>query len=349
MGKYFSEFHQPRKCNGLGDFYSTGLLPELEGIYRLDYLEHDGCGYEEKAIDGVLLSHAHADHAQYIHFLRCDIPLYMTPESEAVLRTLEETGSGTFNELTCIKQTFCLRAKKRGTGMTRLKGDEATEDRDINLVETGETFKIGSVEITPFRVDHSLPGAASYLIHTSEGNIFYTGDLRFHGYRSSDTEYMVEAVTEEGVEVMISEGTRIDDVVGTTEDYVREESKKIVENTSGLVAVNFPQRDLDRLITFHKVAIDTDRKLVLGLKHAFLLELMNQIGDYPALDDPSISFFADRKSWGLIGRDDYPESIIKQDYQRWEREYLNLDNTINYRDVQKNQSEYLFYCNFFQL
>ena len=33
--KYFSEFLQPRKCNGLGDFIEVGFIPDLKGLYRL--------------------------------------------------------------------------------------------------------------------------------------------------------------------------------------------------------------------------------------------------------------------------------------------------------------------------
>ncbi len=40
-GQYFSEFHQPTKCNGLGDFLFTGLLPERArgSIGRIRVLE----------------------------------------------------------------------------------------------------------------------------------------------------------------------------------------------------------------------------------------------------------------------------------------------------------------------
>ena len=305
-GKYFAEFMQPRKCNGLQDFYATGLLPVLEGVYRLDYLEYLGGGFEPRTIDGLLLSHAHADHAQYIHHLRCDIPLYMTPESRAILLTLEEAGSGSFNELTCRKETFCIRPKLRGEGYTRVKGEEASKDREINLVKE-KKFKIGSLEVTPYPVDHSLPGASAYLIHTSEGSILYTGDLRFHGYRAEKTSQMVKTTSEEGVDVLISEGTRIDNEIGYTENHVHQEATKVVQNTNGLAVVNFPQRDLDRLITFLNVARKTGRKLVLSFKHAYMLDLMQPIGDYPRINDPNICLFADRKSWGLVGRDDYPE------------------------------------------
>ncbi len=347
--KYFTEFMQPRKCNTLGDFYATGLLPELEGVYRLDYLDYMGCKPKERAVDGLLLSHAHADHAQYIHHLRCDIPLYMSSESRAILQTLEETGSGSFNELTCRKETFCIRPKLRGEGYTRVKGDDSKQERQIKPVHTGEQFKIGNLEVTAYAVDHSLPGAMSYLIHTSEGNVLYTGDLRFHGYRSESTMAMVEAAHDEGVEVLISEGTRIDSDEGNSEQYVRDTARDVVDATSGLVVVNFPQRDVDRLTTFLQIARDTGRKLVIGFKHAYMLDLLDPIGDYPRSDDPNIALFADRKSWGLVGRDDYPDNIIEQDYSKWERRYLDRANTINFRDVKANQSEYLFYCNFYQL
>jgi ribonuclease J len=40
--KYFSEFLQPRKCSGLGDFIEFGLIPDLQGVYRSDFIKHMG-------------------------------------------------------------------------------------------------------------------------------------------------------------------------------------------------------------------------------------------------------------------------------------------------------------------
>jgi len=96
--KYCSEFLQPRKCSALTDFFELDLLPDIKGIYRTDYIEHMGRPKEEKEIDAVLLTHAHADHAQYVHFLRRDIPIYCTIETKIILQCLEETGSNTFSE-----------------------------------------------------------------------------------------------------------------------------------------------------------------------------------------------------------------------------------------------------------
>lgn len=82
--KYCSEFLQPRKCSALTDFFELGLLPDIKGIYRTDYLKHMGKPEEKREIDAVLLTHAHADHAQYIHFLRYDIPVYCTRDKNNI-------------------------------------------------------------------------------------------------------------------------------------------------------------------------------------------------------------------------------------------------------------------------
>ncbi len=87
-GLYYSEFLQPRKVNGLQDFFEMGLLPDIPGIYRKDYIEHMGRPMEKRSVDAVFLSHAHADHAQYIHFLRRDIPIYCTKSTKTYITSI---------------------------------------------------------------------------------------------------------------------------------------------------------------------------------------------------------------------------------------------------------------------
>jgi len=350
-GKYFSEFLQPRKCNCILDFQITGLLPKLEGVYRQDYLEYLGYPEEERGIDAVLISHAHMDHFAYIHHLRKDIPIHMSSASHAIMKTLEDTGSGTFRDFLHHTATFGIRPMKRGEGSIKIKGKEAKTRRPLKVFEYGKKYSIGPLEVVPYEVDHSLPGATAYLIHTSEGAILYTGDFRFHGYKTEETERMVKAAAEEDIAVLITEGTRVDEKAGDTEKDVLKSAGEFISTVQGLVAVNFPARDLARLKTFHRIAQKTNRKLVLSFKHAYLLEQFSALksDEYPSIDDPHLCFYADRKGWGLTGRDDYPQNIVEQDFYRWERKYLYRNNTINFREVRENQEKYLFYCNYFQL
>jgi ribonuclease J len=357
-GMYFSEFLSPRNCNGLGDYFATGLLPDIKGIYRQDYLRYMGRPSEDQEVDAVLISHAHMDHMSYIHHLRTDIQLVMSKGTHAICRTFQDTRSSGVNDLLEHSPSFQIRPSKRGDGYTKVTKRNGSYTRPLNIIKFEKPFKTGDLEIIPYEVDHSLPGATAYLIHASEGSILYTGDYRFHGYHGDKTHNMVESVSTEDIDVVITEGTRITTETGTSETDVYNNAKKLTENTKGLVVVTFPVRDLTRFTTFHKIACETGRKLVIDFNQAYLLEQYNQFSNrYPNTDDPNICLFAARKSWGFAGRTDvesnisgvkYPAKTVDQDYATWEREYLHRDNTINFLDLQ-DQNEYILVCSYFQL
>jgi len=357
-GKYFSEFLNPRKCNGIQDFIKTGLLPDLPGIYREDYLHHMGRKKEDRSIDAVLISHAHMDHVSYVHHLRRDVELIISPGSHAILSSLEETGRTGWQDYLTYNPSFLIKEKSRGIGYTKRTSRDGVLDRPIRIIESGEKHRIGDLEIVPYAVDHSLPGATSYLIHTSEGTILYTGDFRFHGHFGNKTMEMVEAVASESIDIVITEGTRIGEVSGTSEKEVFDHALEIVHGTKGLAVLTFPPRDLTRLLTFYRIAKETGRKLVIGFRQANMLEQFSKIsGDFPSVDDPTICLFADRKGWGTVGRYDLPsnidgvsipQNICDQDYGKWERKYLDYPNTVNYSDL-KDQSNYMLFCSYFQL
>jgi len=359
-GLYFSEFLAPRKCNGLGDFFVTGLLPDIPGVYREDYLCHMGRGKEDRGVDAVLISHAHMDHIAYVHHMRRDIELVMSEGTYAIMRTLQDTKTGGFNDMLEMAPTFKIRPSKRGSGYTKItkRDEEYVYSRPVRLVKSGVKFKLDNMEIVPYEVDHSLPGATSYLIHTSEGSILYTGDLRFHGYLGDKTRLMIEEVSGEEVSTVITEGTRIEESTSTSETEVYKHARKLVGDTKGLAVATFPARDFTRLSTFHRIAQETGRKLVVGFSQAYQLEQFSKYTDrYPSVDDPNICLYAERKTWGLTGRDNipsniegvcYPENIYKMDYSSWEREMLCRDNTVDHIDLQ-DQSEYILYCSYFQL
>ena len=100
-GKYFEEFLNPRAGYGLNDFFQTGMLPPLQGIYRPD-LEPDADFWSRwqseplsrtlDHVDGVLLSHAHVDHTGSVSFLRPDIPLYTTALTALISKAIQDSG-----------------------------------------------------------------------------------------------------------------------------------------------------------------------------------------------------------------------------------------------------------------
>ena len=140
-------------------------------------------------------------------------------------------------------------------------------------------------------------------------------------------------------QVLISEGTRIDSPSTETEEDIEINAKNLISDFKGLVIVNFPIRDIDRLLTFYKVAKDTDRILVVNLKQAYLLKLFSG-RDYPELED--VEVYIPKRGWGLMGTDsfvcydgewlcssDIDPNHKSSDYKKWEKEFIESGNSIN--------------------
>ena len=69
--------------------------------------------------------------------------------------------------------------------------------------------EVHNIEVEPIYVHHSLPGVCGFIFHTSQGSIGYTGDIRFHGRRSSSTLEFVEKCGQSNIKILLCEGTRI--------------------------------------------------------------------------------------------------------------------------------------------
>lgn len=362
-GEFFTDFMSPRVGNGIDDYLEMGLLPKIKGIYREDLLRHKGLPYEDKpSVDGLLLSHAHADHADYISFLRKDIPLYMSFYSKIILEVLDCTGS---KGILKYGSRYQYKISEKTKDFTK---KSIIEKRDVHVLEPYKKETINGLEVQLAPVDHSLPGAAAYLIEGKEERIVYSGDLRFHGRNSEFSEKFVEEAKKFSPNIMICEGTRISSgephkVVGEEEDEeiyfeFEEEIEKgayeLINGHNGLVIANFPVRDLDRLITFYNIAKDTDRTLLINLQQACLLMRIGEKNNktiYPTLDDENIGVYIPRKGKGAFLDDTYAlfgdtwghfdEDEGLKDYYKWERKFLNLPNALTYKDIKENEDQYI--------
>ena len=87
---YFEEYLNPRTSNGIVDFLTMGLVPDISGVYRDDLMVMAGRKPEEPDIDAVLLTHAHADPVLRREALQADAPYLVKPISpDVLLRTVE--------------------------------------------------------------------------------------------------------------------------------------------------------------------------------------------------------------------------------------------------------------------
>jgi ribonuclease J len=231
---------------------------------------------------------------------------------------------------------------------SKLYGEKAKKPRPYNMVEN--RFTVGELDVEALPVSHSLEGATAYILQTSAGPVVYTGDFRFHGYKGDETRRFVERAAEVEPVAMICEGTRINSTQADSEEHVKEIARERVEKTNGLVVANFPVRDTDRMQSFYQVAQQTDRALVINLKQAYLLELFTESGlTTPRIDDDHLRVYVPRKTWGVYKDDRFSEKIQREDYDHWEREFLDHPNAVTAKDIRESQDQYIFRCDFFEL
>ena len=200
-----------------------------------------------------------------------------------------------------------------------------------------------------------IPGVHAFILNTSEGSIANTADLRFHGRRKDDIKKFVQSCAEIDLDLLLCEGTRVDAASSITEYDVEGKISDIVNDTKGLAICGYPIRDLDRLLSFYIAAKNTNRDLVIDMKQAYLLKLFNESdnlrGKYPSPTDKNIKIYIQRDSWGLIDKDigKFTERQLLANYGLWQREFLDYPNAVDYRYIQKNQKEFIFYCSDFRL
>ena len=297
--QYYSiPFLSPKNEKSLLEF---GILPGLKGAYRFDS--------EEPRIDAVFLSHSHMDLSAYISFLKREIPIYCGEATATILKT--------YSEVRLPSLEFNL------------------EGLEFRTFRTGSRLKIGSVEVEPIHVDHSVPGSYGFIIYTSTGTIIYTGDFRSHGSRPDLTEDFIAKSTEANPDVTICENTNMTSVEISSEPEVMRKINSIIKGASGLVMANFACADVDRLRSFYESAKRNNRRLVITLRQAYLL---HRLSSDPHLNLPDIN---DQNL--LLFRKD------KKRYFPWEKEAMNLGRIIDSREISAKQEDLVLACSFYDL
>mgnify|MGYP000530726418 CR=1 FL=1 len=299
--RYYSPpFLSPRNEKSLQEL---GILPKIEGIYKFD----------EKAteVDAVFISHGHMDHSAYLSFIKREIPVYCGETTKIILQTLSE--------------------------MRRTELEFNVKDIEFKTFRTGNKIVIGDVEIEPVHVDHSVPGAYGFIMHTSSGAIVYTGDFRVHGAKPQMTLEFVEKAKAAKPAAVITEATNMTGASVSSEIDVESKLDSIVEQANGIVLANFASTDVDRLNSFYRIAEKNKRCLAVSLKQAYLLKALHKDKRLrvPDLEDKNILIF--RKS--------------KKTKDKWENQIMEQyqDKIKNASDVSKQQCELILALSFYDL
>lgn len=315
LDDYFVEFLQPRERFGLRDYFHFGLIPRIRGLYSEEWLADTDLRYTAPEFDGILLSHMHFDHAWHVKYVDPEIPVYLGSTAALIRQAWEDTGATVdFGE------------------------------HEYRTFRTGSKFRIGCFEVEPIHVDHSVPGAYGFLVHTPEGCVAYTGDLRLHGPRADMTREFVARAAAERPVALICEGTRVmdhDPREELSEKGVEQKALKLLGSHGKLAIVSFYPKDVDRMRTFAEVARRTKRKFVVSAKVAHLLEALKADENIRVPDpvgDPNM----------LV----YVRSGMTRPYA-YEKHYMDMlgddDHVVDASYVAKHQDRIIFHTDFTQL
>lgn len=275
---YSPPFLSPKSEKSLQEF---GILPKLDGVYRFDERKAD--------IDAIFLSHGHLDHCAYLSFTKREIPVYCGETTKIILQSLGNVRRAD------------LEFDVRGL--------------NFNTFRTGQCVRCGSVEINPVHVDHSIPGAYGFIVHTSNGSFAYTGDFRHHGAKSEMTDDFVEKASEAEVETIVTEATNMTGASVSSEGEVENKLDAIVGQADGIVLAEFAYADVDRFNSFYRVAKKNKRCLAISLRQAYLLECLcaDEGLKLPSLSDENILLFRKSKTtsykWEKELVEKYPEKV----------------------------------------
>jgi ribonuclease J len=278
-----------------------GILPKLEGIYKFD------CKPPE--IDAVFVSHGHLDHSAYLSLINRQIPIYCGETTQTILQALGET------QRTDLE--FCVK------------------DIPFKSFRTGKKLKIGNLKIEPIHVDHSVPGAYSFVINTSQGNVVYTGDFRTHGAKPEMIREFVDKAKEAEPVAVVTEATNMTGASISFEKEVEDKLNCIVGQAEGIVLTEFAYADIDRLNSFFRIAKKNGRCLAVSLRQAYLLNALRADKGLtvPNLNDENVLIF--RKS--MERRDKWENQVLEQ----------YADKTIDVFETSKQQWKVVLALSFY--
>ena len=182
--------------------------------------------------DGVLISHYHGDHIGLATKILPEISIYMGEKSYEIHKVSNEY-----------------------IGKEYLK--------EPKTFKTEEEFLIGDIKIIPYLCDHSAFDSYMFLLDCEGKKILYTGDFRSNGRKSF--EPLLRKLPK--VDVLITEGTNFSNEkigkINLTEKELEKKGIELLEGNDRPVFVLMAATNIDRIVTFYKIANATKRLFIL--------------------------------------------------------------------------------------
>lgn len=223
------------------------VLPDLNYLFD-----------RKEKIDGIVITHAHEDHAGGLQFLlrEVDARIYSSPLTLALL-------SNKLGEANLLDKT------------------------NLKEVSDGDTLKIGKFEVEFIPVTHSVPYAFAAAYTTPAGTVIHTGDFKIDHSpidgRRTDLARFGEIANTKNVVLLMSDSTGAEKP-GTTgsESSVKTSIDRIfLEQKDKRIIVSTFASHIHRIMQIVESAIDNGRKIAfLGRSLHTNLEVAKKLGLY---------------------------------------------------------------------
>ncbi|MCT4589121.1 MAG: MBL fold metallo-hydrolase [Carboxylicivirga sp.] len=228
--------------HSIPELISEGVLPDISNAYNTD-----------SDINGVIISHPHADHFGLMKYLSKQIPVYLGKPTHEILK---------------LNNVFIHQ--------------ENNIEKPIYF-EKSKPIKIGEFTVTPYWNDHSAFDAYSFLIEADGKSVFYSGDFRGHGRKAKAYKWFTYNAPK-NVDCLLIEGTTIGREAKKfkTEDEIELELVELFKNSDCINYVYTSSQNIDRIVSLYRACLQSGKTFVIDVYTANVLDKLSQYAKLPS-------------------------------------------------------------------
>ena len=232
----------PYKKLSITELVNQGILPNVQGAYS-----------DKPEIDGVIISHPHADHYGLMQYLNKEIPIWL---GEATHRILE------LNNIFLRQNNKILNPK---------------------YFEKEKPFTVGNFTITAYWADHSAFDSYSFLIEAENKRIFYSGDFRSHGRKAKAYKWFLHNAPK-NIDYLLIEGTTIGRKQENpkTEEDITAELTELFKKSASINYIYTASQNIDRLVSIYRACLNSQKTFVVDIYTANVLETLSDFARLPS-------------------------------------------------------------------